>query len=198
MFNKTIRTDTDLKFLIDKEISQFNHQNLPAGFDECQRLLDYLKLKNKQIQFCEQDPNSFIYEYFSELKTQVDLRREELKLKIDQHSDKLIGQIEEIEKQCRNIQIKIDDLNVSVLKSAHVLNQLVNKFNSCKLNEQMVQEIMTEALMLKPNFEHKSNEHQNSILNHKIYKFVYNEIYVEQMFGSLKCIDQEVFKIFIF
>ena len=42
----------------------------------------------------EKEPENYIFEYFEDLKRQVDLRREELKLKLDNCSDEIIQSIE--------------------------------------------------------------------------------------------------------
>jgi hypothetical protein len=42
----------------------------------------------------EKEPENYIFEYFEDLKRQVDLRREELKLKLDNCSDEIIQTIE--------------------------------------------------------------------------------------------------------
>lgn len=46
------------------------------------------------------DSENFIYEYFEDIKRRVDLRREDLKVKIDTYSDEIIQSVESTKHNC--------------------------------------------------------------------------------------------------
>ena len=55
----------------------------------------------KEFEVLLKDPQFLTYEKISELKNKVQLKREELKLIIDQEAKKLIDKLEEYERQCK-------------------------------------------------------------------------------------------------
>jgi hypothetical protein len=56
---------------------KFHDFKLSPIFDECKQLIKETKESAAKIEAIANDPESFIYEYFSDLKNKVDLRREE-------------------------------------------------------------------------------------------------------------------------
>jgi hypothetical protein len=46
------------------------------------------------LEALQKDPESYIYDYFGEIKRQVDLRREELELKVESNVEEMILSIE--------------------------------------------------------------------------------------------------------
>ena len=59
------------------------------------------------------DPESYIYDYFGEIKRQVDLRREELKPKVYSYSDETIQYIK-ITKHYIMLSKGVDKLNTNI------------------------------------------------------------------------------------
>ena len=56
----------------------------------------------KKISDMVQDPKNFIFEHVSELRRQVDVRREKIKEKIDNICDKMIQKLDDFQKDCYN------------------------------------------------------------------------------------------------
>ena len=59
-------------------------------YEECITEINDAKINIQKIEILEKDPENYIFEYIEEFKRQVDLRREELKLKLDNCSDEII------------------------------------------------------------------------------------------------------------
>ena len=53
-----------------------------------------------QIEALEKDPETYIYEYFEEIKRQVDLRKEDIKSRVDSFSGEMIRSIEISKENC--------------------------------------------------------------------------------------------------
>ena len=67
-------------------------------FDKTKKKLCAFNEKLSKFKLTVNDPDNFISEHFLELRNQIDLERELSKEKIDDHFDKLIKQLDEIEK----------------------------------------------------------------------------------------------------
>ena len=62
-----------------------------------------------ELKSLEENPEGFIYEYFENIKRDVDLRRERLKQEIDQCSDTIIEEIEKIKSECMKTSKEMDE-----------------------------------------------------------------------------------------
>ena len=65
------------------------------------------------LEALQKDPESYIYDYFGEIKRQVDLRREELKPKVYSYSDETIQYIK-ITKHYIMLSKGVDKLNTNI------------------------------------------------------------------------------------
>ena len=83
-------------FQVSKQIQNvldigFNELKIEIGvFAECKKTFEETRETVVKLDSLCKDPQSYIYEYFHEIKRQVDLRREELKQQIDQFSDEVL------------------------------------------------------------------------------------------------------------
>jgi hypothetical protein len=59
-------------------------------YEECKTEINEARMNIQMIENLDKDPENFIFEYFEELKRKVDLRRETLKLELDNCSDEII------------------------------------------------------------------------------------------------------------
>lgn len=67
--------------------------------DSCNQLSQYIK----KIEHLLNDPSAYIYEQVSELKNQVHTKSEQLKLKIDEETEKLLKKLSEYQNQCNSL-----------------------------------------------------------------------------------------------
>lgn len=142
-------------------------------------LLDFEKATNN-LKAIDNDPDNFIYNYFAELKTKIELERENTKDKIDDHFDLLIKEIHELENQCK--QMKIVQQHEEVIeKFQSDLNRLNEEINIPKVNEAKWARIKFEA-------SEKISETNLIIENYQ------NELLRNQSF-SIKTIQGEVEKL---
>ena len=82
-------------FAINKRIQnalniKLSTLKLNPVYEECKSEINDARINIQMIENLEKNPENLIYEYFEELKRQVDLRRETLKLELDNCSDEII------------------------------------------------------------------------------------------------------------
>ena len=91
---------TNQQFKVNKLIQTLVKRELHA-FEldpKYETVLSSLRIEIEKIAAILKDPENYIYEEISELKRQVDLDRERLKIRIDELADDLIQQLESYEK----------------------------------------------------------------------------------------------------
>ena len=103
-------------FPINKTIQkmlQIHLDRLDRGesFKNAKLSFDLLSAKYKSFELINQDPAFFIDEYFADLVNKIDIKREEVKLEIDNHYDKLLNYL----KLTKNISQEMADTNKNIL-----------------------------------------------------------------------------------
>ena len=63
-------------------------------FEECRNEIENAKKNVVEIGLLEKNAENYVYDYFEDIKRQVDIRREDLKFKIDTYSDQIIKSVE--------------------------------------------------------------------------------------------------------
>jgi len=89
------------------EIEQNTLKINPLNGD-CKKVLNESTNNKSTLEALQKDPGSYIYDYFGEIIRQVDLRREELKSKVNSYSDEMVQSIE-ITKGVNTLNTKIDN-----------------------------------------------------------------------------------------
>ncbi len=156
----------------------------------------------QQLNHLKSSPDAFIYDYFENVKREVDLRREILKQEIEKCSDQMIEQIEKSKSDCLNLNDKIEDISAEMYTLTQELNQLKGRFNSQlkipvdfdfskkskstgPLNKTSNEEIERELAELERKFEQRIQAYKSSILQNKAYSFEYNEKNFGKEFGKI-------------
>jgi hypothetical protein len=98
----------DEGFPINKTIEkmlQINLDKLDRGesWKNAKLAFDLLNLKFKSFEVIKNDPDFYIDEYFAEITNKIDIRREEVKLEVDNHFDKLLNYIKLTKKICNEM-----------------------------------------------------------------------------------------------
>jgi hypothetical protein len=181
--NQTFQINRALKSLIEKR--ELHNLKLDPQFENT---LKSLKDKIKIMEKVENDPDNVIYESISELKRQVDVDREELKEKIDKHSDEIIKKLESLE-----IEFKIDSktkvkevfdddfkkrLNSQLLEYEKALNSLAKTKEQREKQRLEVEETL-KILQLKL-YQLESGLFSNKIINYQPLSKS-----IEDLFGEL-------------
>ncbi len=163
--------------------------------------IDQANINIDKIENLGKDPEYFIYEYFEEIKRQVDWRREDLKLKIDTYSNEIIHSIESAKKNCFLLATKVNQLSKEIENCKNELNKLIHHFNIIDpTNENKLVEIEKNGISLNESLAKKLAEYKDSLLDNKKYLFIFKETPIDDFFGHFNVIKKVnyVFCIFLF
>lgn len=70
-----------------------------SNYELIKKTAHELNEKLKEVDYLRNDPQNYVYEYFLELRNEVELRRENFKLQIDEYSNQLIDELRSYEEQ---------------------------------------------------------------------------------------------------
>ena len=169
-----------LQDLLDVELNKFEPSPV---FDECMKELEEAKASVLKIEQLETNPESYIYDYFEDIKNQVDLRREDLKFKIDTYSDDIIKSIETTQTNCMKMSKEIEKITHNIDKSKKELNEMIMKFDTLKFDDEKFKGIKTTVSVLNHEFKKVITDVQYSLLGNNEFVFQFKELPIEDIFG---------------
>jgi hypothetical protein len=106
-----------LENLLEMQLNKINFNF--CHLTDCQVLLDDLNKKLSEVESIRNDKANFIYEYFSEITREVDLRRDTLICDIEEYSNEISENINKLRQDCLG-------------SSSHQLKAAEEVFDNCK------------------------------------------------------------------
>lgn len=138
----------------------------------------------------EKNSEGYIKEYFEDIKRQVVLRTEGLKIKIDQYSDNIIKTVDKTQENCIKLSKEENQITVNIAKSKTELDKLIKQFDSIEANAMEFKEVKKSVTSLNQEFYQIIDEYNNLLIGNKKYLFQFNELSIDDIFGRLS--DSEV------
>jgi len=184
--NKFAKNQLDLK--VNKISLNFSQ------FKDYSKIIQDLNENWKEIETIQKDPENYIHEYFAELTRQVDLRRETLIEEIHKYSDELIQKIEKLRQDCVVKSKEATRITQDLATIKVKLNELNSMFNSLEIDDIKLEEIMSKKKSKELNelMGPVSEQYKFELHGKKYYKFLTNEIKLENIFGLLSCFDYDI------
>jgi len=187
-------------FVINRHIQnaldiEFSTLKLNPVFEECKKIIVEAQSNLAQVELLDKDPESFIYEYFEDLKRKVDLRRETLKLRIDNNSDDIIQSIEKTKASCVEMSKTVDKLTAEIEKSKKELNILIERFDSFNIDDKS--DIMNSVIKFNKRLTRIVGIHKASLIGNEEYSFEFNEIQIDDIFGCFKATEKVILKLIL-
>jgi hypothetical protein len=180
-FPKNKAIEKMLKIRLDKLDRGESYKNAKASFEK-------FNSKFKSYEEINNDPDNYINDYFSNMINDIDLRREEIKLEIDNYYDSMINDLK---------QAQIDSLFMSEANKKVSIDELkffkreVKSFNKdlrmLDTDEHKWQSIETKSKILLNKIEFKLKEIKDFFLLSKQYEFKQPEFKLDAAhLGSLE------------
>ncbi len=92
-----------------------------------------------KIGLLEKNAENYIYDYFEDIKRQVDSQSEDLKIKIDKYSEEIIKSVELNQKNYIKLSIEVNKITENIEKSKKDLDELYLMMRSSKISKQVLQ-----------------------------------------------------------
>ena len=162
---------------------QLNTLKLTPIFDECKTVINKAHERVAKIETLEKNSEVFIYEYFGDIKRQVDIRREDLKMKIDKYSDEVIQSIELYQSNYIKISKQVNQISTSIEQSKKDLDIYVKRFDTFDINDKKFEAIKQGVVGVNWKFDKIILEYNNALIGNKEYSFRFNEIPIADIFG---------------
>lgn len=175
-----------LKELLEMDL---NKLKLSDKFDACKKSMDETMDLMNSIEAIQNDRDNYIFEYFQELKRQVDQRREELKLEIDTCSGNIITKINETQSKCSQLTNDVIDISKRVNAAKLKLNHLMQKLDSFEIDDEKYSGIQIQLDIVKPKLASILEEYKSAIIGDSYYEFVSSNICIDDIFGQFISVE---------
>ena len=155
------------------------------NFEECEKLLNDLKVRFYGAATMQNDPASFITEQFLELNRLVDLRREILLEEVHARSD---GLLKEIEKELKKCLVSLNTRESSIdtfstFKSQ--LDVLDKEFELYAIDFKNSAELFMKAKELEKGLEQMIEDLTVELMDDQIFTLKTSQYKIDEVFGSL-------------
>ena len=151
--------------------------------EACNKNIKEAEVNLNKIDEFKKESEYYIYEYFEDIKRQVDLRRETLKVEIDDYSDDIINKVNQTQKKCNTLSKTVKLISAEIEKSRIDLKQLTKDFDNFVINDTKFEDISLKVNELKPKLTDLYDKYKDSLLDNKKYAFCFNPIKIEDIFG---------------
>jgi len=152
------------KGLLDVELNKLAPR---PKYEECRKEIEKAKEKVNEIGLLEKNAENYIYEYFEDIKRQVDIRREDLKFKIDTYSDQIIKSVELDQMNLIKLSKEANQLTTNIEKSRKDLNELVTQFDTLEFNDKKFKDIKANVEVVNRELHKILAEYQDSLIDNK-------------------------------
>ena len=175
-------------FLVNKRMQsgleiQFNTLKLTPVFDECKQEIKKANENLEKVKTLEKNSESFIYEYFADIKRQVDIRREDLKVKIDKYSDEVIQSIEDTQVNYIKLSKQVNQISTDIEQSKKELDDFTKRFDTFEINDKKFKAIKQGVVAVNQTFDKIIIDYNNSLVGNKEYSFAFMERPISEIFG---------------
>lgn len=152
------------------------------SLESCEKKIERIRSSLFDFEHILNDPNYYIYEYFEEIKRQVDYRRESLKLDIDTYSDQLIQEINVFQRKCMEADHEIHKAarNIEIIKQE--LDKVLKLVDRDDI-EGSSANIRIDSL--NPLLMKVIDNYKSELVEHKILQFNYKPLTIERIFGTI-------------
>ncbi len=162
---------------------EFNTLKLTPIFDECKVEIQKAKQKVVEIEKLEKNSENNIYEYFEDIKRQVDIRREDMKTKIDAYSNEIIHSIEDTQSNYIKLSKEVDTITTSIETSKRELDDYIKRFDTLEIDEKKFEGIKNGVVGLNQKLNQIIDNHNKLLIGNKEYSFKFHEIPIADIFG---------------
>ena len=176
-------------FIINKKLQncltiKLNTLKLTPIFDECKIEIQKATENGAKIEKLEMNSESYIYEYFQDIKREVDIRREKLKADIDKYSNEVIQSIESTQLNYIKLSKEVNQRATNIGESKKELDDYIKRFDTFVIDEKNVENIKNGVVRVNKCFLKIIHDYNYSLVGNTKYLFRFKEIPIADVFGS--------------
>lgn len=178
-------------FTVNKQIQdclkiQLTSLKLTPVFDECKREIKEAKENVSIIDSLVKNSDIYVHEFFENIKRNVDLRREDLKVKFDNHSEQVIRSISDSQLGHVGKSEAVEHMLENIARSKVQLDECMEQFDTFVIDEKNAELIRCRVNILNTNLRSIIDEYNRLLVDGAGYSFEFEAIAVPEVFGTFE------------
>jgi len=179
------------RFPVNKSVEKMIHLKfgqtyLSEVYENANKEISNLESSLKKINDMVQDPKNFIFEHISELRRQVDVRREKIKEKVDNICGKMIQKLDDFQKDCYN---NIQDKTLQE-SNRYLINEVQSKLDEWNANNKHLlllsndakrKEIGLKSIELDIKLHERIKETESKLLMDQTWIYLEDNTFIEEL-----------------
>lgn len=158
-------------FIVSKRIQnaldiKLNNMKLSASFYACRNKIEQVIECAAKVESISKDSETFISNYFEDIKRHADLKRKTLQQIIELNFHKVIETVEKTKIECIKLSKDSKQLSQNIQSLKLELKELTTKFDTFEIDELDYDDLQNSADILKEKFNDTIIEHKKSLLNY--------------------------------
>ncbi len=160
---------------------------------DCKAALDDMNKKFDEKETIRKNKDNLIYEYFSELTRKVDLRRDMLIRNINEYSNKIIEDINNLRQGC--LESSSDHLKAveEVFEACKLeMNELKDKLDSFEMDCKKFEEVLLKSKALQEKMDLAMDKYKLGLQGNKSYRLGSKKIKISKAFGTIETFNYDL------
>jgi len=169
-----------------KKALDIDLNNLKVSFpayNECKVRMEYAKGNMGQIKTLEKNAESYIFEYFDNVKRKVDIRREKLKSEIDDYSEGLIKSLDAAQTEFIKLSEEENEFSANIEAFKKLLDEITGKFDMFEFDDQKFKGMKQSLDVLNKDLKQTVYSYSDNLIGNKYYDFIFEEKIISSILG---------------
>jgi len=167
-----------VQYQLEIQLNTLNIDDV-SDFEECKKMIKELRDSLGEVIVIQKDPDSYIAEYFCEMKRVVCLRKDIIISEIEKASNDTIAEIETAHQECLASKSS-KQVNKGLEEYKKDLYDIIQKFDSFKIDSKNYSTILESSNELMSNFRIILEDYKSNLVEKETYRL---SSYL-QVFGS--------------
>lgn len=185
-------------FVISRRIEdaleiELNTLKPTVTFNECKQEIKRANENLDKIGLLQTNSETYVSEYFDNIKTKVNTRRSYLKNEIDASADELILSADIIKNRCLKLAKTITTISEDIVNLKHEVRELIKRFDTLEISDKKFENIKKSVVIINERCENIMSEYNYSLLENKEYSFECKKLNFKKIFGNVQSIRKVFF-----
>jgi hypothetical protein len=176
------------KYQVNKSLQQMidiqlHDIKLSPSFELCQKSIADITETMHQLDLIQADPGHFVFEYFEEIKRQVDLRKERLEENMNIYSGQIIEEINQLEAHFKAESLCQNEIFTEIEATKKLAKDLISTVDTFEINDKMFDETKQEIDILQTIVNQYLEKVKALLVGYQMFEFKSGTFTVEKVFG---------------
>lgn len=167
-------------------LESINESGTDPIIEECRKHMENVDTKMNALKSLMHNTDLYFYNYFDEVKRQIDVRREMLRNELDDCSDRALAHVEKVKSGCMKIRLNDEEKKKKIEAMDRCIQELRDKPYTLHANRSILTNVKNELVFNENKLDKMLTVYHDELLGNCQYFFEYGDSISVDFFGALK------------